>query len=178
MSYSNRTNNTIHSTLSSGVYSNSNSRHSHTSVLPPPPAASASASTQSRSLQTRIEAKRAELQSLQQLRDLSADLAGRLAALEQKLGTLRDGTQSVALVLANWDNVLRAISMAAGELPMSRDSGSQVLTRLQQKFLNPQTKTKMKPKTKTNLKLMPIQPHSPSLSLEYPCQRPMLVVES
>ena len=64
-------------------------------------------------LQARIASKRAELENLRQLRDLSANLAAQLAALEAKLGTLRDGAQSVALVLANWENVLRAIGMAA-----------------------------------------------------------------
>lgn len=33
--------------------------------------------------------------------------------LEQKLGTLSDGTEAVAAVLSNWHNVLRAISMAS-----------------------------------------------------------------
>ncbi|KAK5053042.1 hypothetical protein LTR84_002016 [Exophiala bonariae] len=69
-------------------------------------------------LQTRIAAKRAELENLRQLRDLSGELASQLAALEQKLSTLRDGAQSVALVLANWDNVLRAIGMAAVKVPV------------------------------------------------------------
>lgn len=64
-------------------------------------------------LQTRIAAKRAELENLRALRDLSANLATQLSTLEEKLGTLRDGSQSVALVLANWENVLRAINMAA-----------------------------------------------------------------
>lgn len=35
--------------------------------------------------------------------------------LEEKLATLRDGTEAVACVLANWDNVLRAITMASSE---------------------------------------------------------------
>ena len=64
-------------------------------------------------LQTRINSKRAELENLSQLRDLSANLANQLSTLEQKLGTLKDGAHSVALVLANWENVLRAINMAA-----------------------------------------------------------------
>lgn len=33
--------------------------------------------------------------------------------LEEKLGTLSDGTEAVAAVLSNWHNVLRAISMAS-----------------------------------------------------------------
>ncbi|EHY60623.1 hypothetical protein ABEF95_005218 [Exophiala dermatitidis] len=68
-------------------------------------------------LQTRIAAKRAELENLRALRDLSANLATQLSTLEEKLGTLRDGSQSVALVLANWENVLRAINMAAMKVP-------------------------------------------------------------
>lgn len=98
--------------------------HNHTlnktssSLRHPSSAATASTSTSSTHaqthLQTRIAAKRAELENLRQLRDLSGELASQLAALEQKLSTLRDGAQSVALVLANWDNVLRAIGMAAG----------------------------------------------------------------
>ncbi len=38
-----------------------------------------------------------------------------MGVLEEKLATLRDGTDAVACVLANWDNVLRAISMASSE---------------------------------------------------------------
>lgn len=68
---------------------------------------------QSSALVARIAAKRQELENLKQLRDLSADLATQMNALEQKLSTLRDGTESVACILANWDNVLRAISMAS-----------------------------------------------------------------
>lgn len=70
-------------------------------------------------LQTRINAKRAELENLRQLRDLSGNLAEQLSALEGKLSTLKDGAQSVALVLANWENVLRAINMAASMFPIS-----------------------------------------------------------
>lgn len=98
----------------------SNTTSGASSLLRQQPSASTAGSlstsnSQSQShLQSRIASKRAELENLQQLRDLSADLATQLAALEAKLATLRDGTQSVALVLANWDNVLRAISMAAG----------------------------------------------------------------
>ncbi|KAK6386229.1 uncharacterized protein PV06_06873 [Exophiala oligosperma] len=72
-------------------------------------------------LQTRINAKRAELENLRQLRDLSGNLADQLSALEGKLSTLKDGAQSVALVLANWENVLRAINMAAMKVPVPKD---------------------------------------------------------
>lgn len=72
-------------------------------------------SSQQSALASRIAAKRSELENLKQLRDLSGALAEQMGALEEKLATLRDGTEAVACVLANWDNVLRAISMASSE---------------------------------------------------------------
>jgi len=65
-------------------------------------------------LQARIDEKKAELESLQQLRDLSAGLAGQMQQLEEKLATLSSGTEAVAAVMGNWNNVLRAIHMASG----------------------------------------------------------------
>ncbi|KAJ6131013.1 DASH complex subunit DAD2 [Penicillium sp. IBT 18751x] len=74
----------------------------------------------SSALATRIAAKKAELDNLRQLRDLSGTLAMQMQALESKIATLKDGTEgAVACVLANWDNVLRAISLAS-----SKASGS------------------------------------------------------
>lgn len=67
----------------------------------------------SSALPARIAAKKRELENLRQLRDLSGALAEQMGILEEKLATLRDGTEAVACVLANWDNVLRAISMAS-----------------------------------------------------------------
>ncbi|KIW87025.1 uncharacterized protein Z519_12322 [Cladophialophora bantiana CBS 173.52] len=68
-------------------------------------------------LQARIASKRAELENLRQLCDLSAHLTSQLEQLEKKLGSLRDGAQAVALVLANWENVLQVIGMAAMKVP-------------------------------------------------------------
>lgn len=77
-------------------------------------------------LQQRITQKRAELENLKQLRDLSGSLATQMAELEKKLATLRDGAESVACVLQNWEGVLSAISMASTKavsaLPNGRDS--------------------------------------------------------
>lgn len=57
---------------------------------------SASASSsQSPALLARIEEKKAELESLKELRDLSATVANQMEALEQKLTTLSDGTEGV-----------------------------------------------------------------------------------
>ncbi|KAJ5563853.1 DASH complex subunit DAD2 [Penicillium frequentans] len=68
----------------------------------------------SSALSIRIAAKKAELENLRQLRDLSGTLAMQMQALESKIATLKDGTEgTVACVLANWDNVLRAISLAS-----------------------------------------------------------------
>jgi DASH complex subunit DAD2 len=74
-----------------------------------------SQNSQSSALQARIHEKKSELESLRQLRDLSAGLAGQMQQLEEKLATLSDGTEAVAAVMANWGSVLRAVSMASGE---------------------------------------------------------------
>jgi len=50
-------------------------------------------SGQSPVLVARINEKRAELENLKQLRDLSAGLAGQMSMLEEKLATLSDGTE-------------------------------------------------------------------------------------
>lgn len=48
---------------------------------------------QSPMLVARINEKKAELESLKQLRDLSGGLAAQMQALEEKLSTLSDGTE-------------------------------------------------------------------------------------
>ena len=72
MAYSNRT-------LTSGL------RHSSTG--------GSQATTQSPMLVARINEKRAELESLKQLQELSAGLALQMQTLEEKLSTLSDGTE-------------------------------------------------------------------------------------
>ncbi|KAL1838784.1 hypothetical protein VTJ49DRAFT_2212 [Mycothermus thermophilus] len=72
---------------------------------------------QSPALLARVNEKKAELENLKELRDLSAAVAAQMEALEQKLATLSDGTEAIAMVLSNWHNVLRAISMASAKLP-------------------------------------------------------------
>lgn len=77
----------------------------------------------------RIAAKKIELEQLKQLRDLSGAMATQMQALEKKLSTLNDGTQAVACVLSNWENVLRAISMASAKaaslkIPVDEDSAA------------------------------------------------------
>ncbi|CAG7919972.1 unnamed protein product [Penicillium olsonii] len=89
-----------------------------TSMLPGAPGGSSmrqpsSQSQQSSALSARIAAKKAELENLRQLRDLSGTLAIQMQALESKVSTLKDGTEAVAYVLSNWDNVLRAITLAS-----------------------------------------------------------------
>ncbi|KAG7421433.1 DASH complex subunit Dad2-domain-containing protein [Fusarium sp. MPI-SDFR-AT-0072] len=80
------------------------------------PSASASSSGQSPALLARIEEKKAELENLRELRELSAAVATQMEALEQKLSTLSDGTEAIAAVVGNWHNVLRAINMASSKL--------------------------------------------------------------
>lgn len=98
------------------------------------PSSSTSSASPSPALLARIEEKKAELQSLRELRDLSAAVSNQMEALEQKLTTLSDGTEgmahslyrplmdrttfanfcaAVAAVMGNWHNVLRAINMAS-----------------------------------------------------------------
>jgi DASH complex subunit DAD2 len=48
---------------------------------------------QSPILLARINEKKAELENLKQLRDLSGALAGQMQVLEEKLATLSDGTE-------------------------------------------------------------------------------------
>jgi DASH complex subunit DAD2 len=59
----------------------------------------ASASSgQSPILLARINEKKAELENLKQLRDLSAGLAGQMQMLEEKLSTLSDGTEGTRIL--------------------------------------------------------------------------------
>lgn len=55
-------------------------------------------SQQAMALTMRIEAKKAELENLTQLRDLSNALASQMQALEAKLATLNDGTECMSII--------------------------------------------------------------------------------
>lgn len=78
-----------------------------TSVFPPGTSTSASASTyhhvpsqqQSSVLTTRVASKKAELENLKQLRDLSGALAMRMQTLKDRISTLNDGTEGLSLVM-------------------------------------------------------------------------------
>lgn len=59
----------------------------------------AASQPQSSSLVARIASKKAELENLRQLRDLSGALAAQMQALEDKLSTLNNGTEGVFLAL-------------------------------------------------------------------------------
>lgn len=74
-------------------------------------------SQQFSALQSRINQKKAELENLRQLRDLSSQLAIQMATLEEKLSTLRDGTEAVGEVLKNWTNVLGVLHLVGSQLP-------------------------------------------------------------
>ncbi|PTB63806.1 hypothetical protein BBK36DRAFT_1103530, partial [Trichoderma citrinoviride] len=87
-------------------------------------APSSGAAPQSPALVARIEEKKAELENLKELRDLSANMATQMEALEQKLATLSDGTEVIAAVVGNWHNVLRAINMASSKLAKTAAGGA------------------------------------------------------
>ncbi|KAI0112122.1 DASH complex subunit Dad2-domain-containing protein [Nemania sp. FL0031] len=75
---------------------------------------------QSAALLARVNEKKAELENLRELRDLSAAVADQMEALQQKLSTLSDGTEAIATVVGNWHNVLQAINMASARIPNPR----------------------------------------------------------
>ncbi|EGR48123.1 uncharacterized protein TRIREDRAFT_33840, partial [Trichoderma reesei QM6a] len=87
-------------------------------------APSSASAPQSPALVARIEEKKAELENLKELRDLSANVATQMEALEQKLSTLSDGTEVIAAVVGNWHNVLRAINMASSKLAKTAAGGA------------------------------------------------------
>lgn len=58
-------------------------------------AGTASSAGQSPALVARVNEKKAELENLRELRDLSAAVASQMEALEQKLATLSDGTEGM-----------------------------------------------------------------------------------
>jgi len=60
--------------------------------------ASAASTGQSPALVARVNEKKAELENLRELRDLSAAVASQMEALEQKLATLSDGTEGGCLM--------------------------------------------------------------------------------
>ncbi|KAI8272759.1 DASH complex subunit DAD2 [Colletotrichum sp. SAR11_59] len=84
--------------------------------LPGTGSQNASSAGPSPMLVARIAEKKAELEHLRELRDLSAAVAGQMEALEQKLSTLSDGTEAIAMVIGNWHNVLGAINMASAKV--------------------------------------------------------------
>ncbi|KAF4595940.1 DASH complex subunit DAD2 [Ophiocordyceps camponoti-floridani] len=72
--------------------------------------------SQAPALAARIDEKRAELEHLKELRDLSSAVATQMEALEQRLSTLSGGAQAISAVMDNWHSVLRAINMASAKL--------------------------------------------------------------
>ncbi|KAF5860832.1 hypothetical protein ETB97_000984 [Aspergillus alliaceus] len=54
---------------------------------------------QSSALAARIASKKAELDNLKQLRDMSGALAIQMQVLEQKIGTLKDGTEAKTVTI-------------------------------------------------------------------------------
>lgn len=61
----------------------------------------------------RLSDKQRELENFVQLQHMSQSLVEELEGLESKLKNLADGTQAVALVLQNWGNIMRALTLAS-----------------------------------------------------------------
>ena len=86
----------METTCSTGGFDKSMAYQNRTltsSLRHPSMGGSQASSTQSPMLVARIKEKRAELESLKELRDLSAGLALQMQTLEEKLSTLSDGTE-------------------------------------------------------------------------------------
>ena len=62
-------------------------------------------------LVARINEKKAELESLKMLRDLSGGLAAQMQALEDKLSTLSDGTEGQRCCIIYWSQTLTIHTM-------------------------------------------------------------------
>ncbi|KAL9037859.1 MAG: hypothetical protein Q9180_003484 [Flavoplaca navasiana] len=97
------------------------------------------ASGQSPMLLARINEKKAELENLKQLRDLSAGLATQMQTLQEKLSTLSSGTEAVAAVLSNWHTVLQAINMASIKVPKPKTNEGGEATEIVAENTLPQT---------------------------------------
>ncbi|KAL8702157.1 MAG: hypothetical protein Q9201_004549 [Fulgogasparrea decipioides] len=85
-------------------------------------------SGQSPMLLARINEKKAELEDLKQLRDLSANLAAQVQTLQEKLSTLSDGTE-----------VLQAINMASMKIPKPKIAEGGDATEIVSETALPQT---------------------------------------
>ncbi|KAF2970451.1 hypothetical protein GQX73_g3143 [Xylaria multiplex] len=94
---------------------------------------------QSAALLARVNEKKAELENLRELRDLSAAVADQMEALQQKLATLSDGTEAIATVVGNWHNVLQAINMASAKIPNPRATENEQTTPEEPEVPLPQT---------------------------------------
>lgn len=64
-------------------------------------------------IQQKIAEKRAELESLNEIKRFTSILTNQLEELEGKLDSMAEGTESVALVLSNWQNVVKSVSLAS-----------------------------------------------------------------
>lgn len=71
-------------------------------IRQPSMAAPTASSGQSPALVARVNEKKAELENLKELRDLSAAVASQMEALEQKLATLSDGTEGMVQAQVDW----------------------------------------------------------------------------
>lgn len=65
------------------------------------------------SVQTAIEKKKEELLQLKVLNKYTYDLVLQLEEIQEKLQTMGEGVESVALILSNWQNVINSISLAS-----------------------------------------------------------------
>lgn len=64
-------------------------------------------------IQQKIAEKKTELDNLNEIKKFTSILTSQLEELEDKLDYMAEGTESVALVLSNWQNVVKSVSLAS-----------------------------------------------------------------
>lgn len=61
----------------------------------------------------KIAEKRQDLERLQEFKQLTEKLADQLEGIGDQLDVMKDGTESVGLILANWQSIINSITMAS-----------------------------------------------------------------
>lgn len=61
----------------------------------------------------KIAEKRQDLLRLQEFKQLTEKLADQLESIGDQLEIMKDGSESVALILSNWQSIVNSISMAS-----------------------------------------------------------------
>ncbi|KAI5951415.1 DAD2 [Candida jiufengensis] len=70
-------------------------------------------SKQNSAIYQKISEKRRNLEQLKQFKQLTEELNLNLDEISQQINKMKNGTESVALILQNWQRVIQSISLAS-----------------------------------------------------------------